>query len=279
MANQKMAEFWAAYAPTWLELEDDLEAQLGGIGRLAMEPLVLGRGHHVIDVGCGSGTTTRELARRVAPDGTALGVDIAAEMLELARRKAADEGVDNVEFLRADAQVHDLGEHRFDSAYSRLGVMFFADPVAAFANIRRALKPGGQLVFLCFQPLAANEWTLVPAQVAMAVTGTPPAPPDPDRPDPFSLSDPERVRQILNEAGYESIHIEPRADWIVTPEDRISETARTRARIGAVARVLVGADDATRARVIEAIAEEMRSRVEDGEVRLSRGTLLVTARA
>ena len=119
-------------------------------------------GQRVVDLGCGSGRTTLELAARVGPGGEAVGVDISAGMLARARERAARSGTGNVEFVYADVQVHELGEALFDAAYSRFGVMFFADPVAAFANIRKALRPGAVLSFVCWQSVFDNEWMLHP---------------------------------------------------------------------------------------------------------------------
>src|SRR6202035_404031 len=114
LANSEAAEFWAEMAPTWVEVEDQLEQVSGEPGRLAMDRLGLESGQAVVDLGCGTGRTTLELARRVGPGGRAVGVDIAAGMVARARDHAAEAGVDNVEFIQGDVQAHDLGEGRFD---------------------------------------------------------------------------------------------------------------------------------------------------------------------
>jgi SAM-dependent methyltransferase len=139
-ANVEQAEFWSQLAPTWLEFEDQLEQAGGPPGELAMARLELLPGQRVVDLGCGSGRTTLELAARVGPGGEVAGVDISAGMLARARERAARSGTGNVEFVYADVQVHELGEAHFDAAYSRFGVLFFADPVAAFANNRVAWR-------------------------------------------------------------------------------------------------------------------------------------------
>ena len=169
-ANVEQAEFWSQLAPTWLEFEDQLEQVGGPPGELAMARLELLPGQRVVDLGCGSGRTTLELAARVGPGGEVAGVDISAGMLARARERAARSGTGNVEFVHADVQVHELGEARFDAAYSRFGVMFFVDPVAAFANIRKALRPGAVLSFVCWQSVFDNEWMLIPGA---AVGGSP----------------------------------------------------------------------------------------------------------
>ena len=244
-----------------------------------MDRLELRPGQRVVDLGCGSGRTTLELAARVGPGGEVAGVDISAEMLARGRERAARLGAGNVEFLHADAQVHDFGEARFDAAYSRFGVMLFTDPVAAFANVRRALRPGGALSFACWQGVSGNEWMLIPGAAVAEVTGSLPPMPGPDEPGPFSLADPARVRAVLGAAGFGSIAITPHADHVVISEDRIPEVAVTSVRVGGVRQALRDADDHTRQRALAAIQTALRARLRDGEVRASRGVLLVTGSA
>jgi len=137
--NIEQAEFWSQVAPTWLEQEEQLEMAAGLPGQQAMDRLKLLPGQRVLDLGCGSGRTTLELASAVGPSGRVVGLDIAAEMLTRAQKRAAQAGAGNIKFLHADVQVHDFGTDRFDAAYSRFGVMFFADPAAAFGNVLRML--------------------------------------------------------------------------------------------------------------------------------------------
>jgi SAM-dependent methyltransferase len=157
---------------------------------------------HVLDIGCGTGQTTRQAAR-TAQAGSALGVDISAPAIERARELAQTEGLGNVTFEHANAQVHRFPQQRFDLAISRFGTMFFDDPVAAFANIRRALRPSGRLVMMVWQAQERNEWDIAIHQsiagpqgpVAAASAGQ----------DPFSLGDPPTVEQILGAAGLADI--------------------------------------------------------------------------
>ncbi len=278
-ANVEQAEFWSQLAPTWLEFEDQLEQVGGPPGELAMARLELLPGQRVVDLGCGSGRTTLELAARVGPGGEAVGVDISAGMLARARERAARSGTGNVEFVYADVQVHELGEARFDAAHSRFGVMFFADPVAAFANIRKALRPGAVLSFVCWQSVFDNEWMLIPGAAVAGVTGSLPPMPGPDEPGPFSLADPGRVHAVLVAAGFGSVTVAPHADYVVISEDQIPEAARASVRVGGIRDALRDADDHTHQRALAAIEEALRARVQDGEVRASRGVLLVTGSA
>lgn len=160
------------------------------------------RGDHVLDIGCGAGQTTRQAAR-VAVDGAALGVDVSAPMLQRARQLSAEEGLQNVTFEQVDAQTHGFTEAQFDLCISRFGTMFFADPVTAFANIGRALRPGARLVLLVWQSRDHNEWAI---EIDRALNADQSLSSNTDRPDAFSLGDPDHAREILTAAGF--THVE-----------------------------------------------------------------------
>ncbi|WP_457309967.1 class I SAM-dependent methyltransferase [Sphingomonas sp. UYAg733] len=161
--------------------------------------LKVGRQDHVLDIGCGAGQSTREAARAAA-EGSAVGVDMSEEMLEVARRRSADAGLHNVSFELGDAQVHEFPPAQFDLCISRFGTMFFVDPVAAFANIGRALRPGARLVMMTWQDRERNEWA-VAIQQALMPTGVSPANASPA----FSLADRAVTARILIAAGFASI--------------------------------------------------------------------------
>ena len=160
----------------------------------------------MLDVGCGTGGPTRDVAH-VATDGEVTGIDLSTRMLELARERSADEGLDNVTFVRGDAQVFPFEPEELDVAMSSFGTMFFNDPVAAFTNIGGGLRPGGTLALLAWRTLQENDW-LMSLRGALAVGRELPMPP-PDAPTPFALADPERVRTILESAGFQRVDLEP----------------------------------------------------------------------
>jgi SAM-dependent methyltransferase len=162
----------------------------------------ISRGDEVVDVGCGTGLTTREAARAAAP-GRVIGVDVSQRMLERARQVTAAERLDNVRYVLADAQVHRFDRARFDVAISRFGTMFFSDPAAAFANIATALRPGGRLVLLVWQRRESNEW----AQAIDAALGNAAQPPQPSA-DPFALGNAEATMRILEHAGFDEMRFE-----------------------------------------------------------------------
>ena len=210
-ANAQQIDYWNTVAgPTWATFQEQLDRQIEPLGLAAMDQLAPAPGERSLDIGCGCGQTSAALAARVGAEGAVVGVDISAPMLEVARGRPLAAGAAAAQFRQADAQVEDLtaGAGGFDAAYSRFGVMFFEDPAAAFANIRRALRPGGRVVFVCWRPFALNPWMNIPA--AAAAPHLPAmAPPDPAAPGPFAFADDARVRGILGTAGFGAIEIKP----------------------------------------------------------------------
>lgn len=157
-SNAEQARAWdgreGAY---WAEHADRFDRAIGPYDRHFLAAADVSATDHVLDIGCGTGEITRDVARR-ADSGRVLGVDLSAAMLRVARQRAADEGLHNADFVQADAQVHPFPAASFDVAVSRTGTMFFADPVTAFRNIGTAMRPGGRLVQLVWQPPTGNEW-------------------------------------------------------------------------------------------------------------------------
>lgn len=204
--NAAQAQYWnETMGPVWAERQDQLDRQTAPLGLEAMRVLSPASGESVLDIGCGCGQSTVELARRVGPGGSVTGVDISRPMLERARQRPIPPGAACPQFREVDVQTGDLG--KFDAAFSRFGVMFFADPTAAFANVRRALEPRGRLTFVCWRALADNALMRVPAEAASPLL--PPSPPsDPEAPGPFAFADPDRVRRILQGAGFTAIAVE-----------------------------------------------------------------------
>jgi len=209
-SNSQQAEAWdgdeGAFWTAQSQRFDDTMAASQGPFLIAA---AIRDGEHVLDVGCGTGQLTRDVAR-LTPSGSALGVDLSSQMLALARATAAREGLENVRFHQADAQIYPFERDVFDLVVSRMGSMFFGDPVAAFTNLWGALRPGGRLALLTWQGLAENEW-LTEFRSAMAVGRELPVPPS-DAPSPFALSDPVRVRHLLAAAGFVDVSLQGRRD-------------------------------------------------------------------
>jgi SAM-dependent methyltransferase len=201
----QLANWDGAGGGFWAEHADAFDAGIAGYRARFLEAAAITPSARVLDVGCGNGQTTRDVAR-AAPDGAALGVDLSAEMLEVARRRARAEQLGNVTFEQADAQVHRFAEQHFDVVVSRHGAMFFGDPVAAFTNLGRALRPAGRLVLLTWQPFERQEW-LRRFLTILSAGGPVPVPPS-DAPSPFALSDPDRIHGLLSAAGFSDITLE-----------------------------------------------------------------------
>jgi len=200
--NAEQITYWNEQTgPKWVARQALLDGQLATFGEAVLDAAKVGVGDRVLDVGCGCGDTTLALARRAGPRGRAVGVDVSAPMLARARERAAAERCANLEFLEADAQTHPFAPASFDAVVSRFGVMFFADPTAAFRNLRGALAPGGRLAFACWQSLPENPWMLVPIMAAAQHVPLPP-PPAPGAPGPFSFAERDRVEGVLAGAGF-----------------------------------------------------------------------------
>jgi SAM-dependent methyltransferase len=235
--NADQIVYWNALAgASWVAMQARLDRQIEPLGLAATEALAPAPGERLIDIGCGCGQTTLELARRVAPSGEALGVDPSGPMLAVAAGRAADAGLAQARFLQADAQTHPFEAASFDGAFSRFGVMFFADPVAAFANIRRALKSGGRLAFVCWRGMAENPIMTLPVMAAAPLLPQPPAPPPPNAPGPFGLADRGRIEAILSGAGFVDIAIAAH-DQLLTAGD-VDEATENALRIGPLGGIL-----------------------------------------
>lgn len=275
--NADQVEFWnGPAAERWVRHQAELDRALEPFGRAALEAARPRAGERAVDVGCGCGWTTFALAEAVGAGGSVLGVDVSTPMLDLAR--ARGETVANASFALADAAEHPF-EPPVDLVFSRFGVMFFRDPVAAFANLRRALRPGGRAAFVCWGPAAENPWFRVPMGAAGSVVPLP-EPAGPEEPGPFSFDDRGRVERVLAGAGFGGIGIARSSpDFYLGPD---VETAATFAvETGPVSRLLAEADDATRSRVRAAIREALAPHVDaHGKgVRLPTSTWIVTASA
>ena len=176
------------------------------LGESVIDTLAPQPGEHVLDIGCGCGHTSLSLADRVGAEGSVTGVDISAPMLAVANHLAGERT--SIQFVEADAQTHAFEPERYDVVFSRFGVMFFEDPVAAFANIRSALRTSGRLAFCCWQPRAVNPFMTVPAMAALELLPAPPEMP-PRTPGPFAFEEADYIGEILTSAGFGSVAVTP----------------------------------------------------------------------
>jgi SAM-dependent methyltransferase len=275
IANVEQDEYWNTAGGThWVEHQDRFDAMLAPLESRLHDAAAISASDHVLDVGCGCGSTTRAAAR-TAMAGDALGIDLSAAMLERARAVAEQDGLTNVRFVRGDAQVYRFDEAAFDLTISRFGVMFFSDPTAAFTNLARAVRGSGRTVFLCWQDLLDNEWILVPRIAAAAHVPVPEF--SPDEPGPLSLGDPDRVRTILTAAGWRDVDLDEVRGAIRLGADA-DDTAAFLGGTGSVRRLFEGVDEATVGRAMDSVREALVSYETPSGVFLGSAAWLVSAR-
>ena len=256
----------------WAGNADYFDRSVAEHHRRLLEAAAIAGSDRVLDIGCGTGQTTRDAARQ-APDGSALGVDLSAQMLDVARSRAAAEGLTNVSFIQADAQIHGFDAAVFDVAIGRTSAMFFADRVAAFTNIAGALVPGGRLALVTWQGLAGNEW-LREISGALAAGRDLPTPPS-DAPGPFSLSDPRVIRDVLTSAGFDDIAV----DGSEAPMWFGADAADAhRFVLGLMGWMLQGLDDEARGRALEDLEATMASHATEAGVLFESAAWVITAR-
>jgi SAM-dependent methyltransferase len=244
-ASDQSAYWNGAGANRWSEGCNAPDAVFAPIAELLYARARPAPGERVVDVGCGCGATAVELARRVGPTGRAVGVDISAAMIAEARRRAPAGGA--AEFLVADAATHVFAPASIDLLFSRFGVMFFADPALAFANLRKATKRGGRLVFACWRELARNPWHTVPLEAACKHVPRP-REPGPDEPGPFSLADEARLRRVLAAAGFVRVAPTPvEFDLDLAAGKGFDAAVETPFHIGFASRALENQPEASRA--------------------------------
>jgi SAM-dependent methyltransferase len=257
----------------WAEVREPLERQLAPLGRHALAALAPRPGESVLDIGCGGGETALELARAVAPDGRVVGIDLSAAVLAFARRTA--KGCEQVRFIQADAQLFPFELASLDAAFSRFGVMFFADPTAAFINIRRGLRPNGRLAFVCWRALEENPLDLLPLEAAAAHLPPQPAH-DPDAPGPFAFASPGRVRAILEGAGFAEIAIAAHDEQVGSGD--LDTMLAVCSRVGALGRIL-RENPELQAAALPAVRSALAAHDGPEGVRLNVAVWVVTARA
>jgi len=278
------AEYWNGEVGTrWARNQTVLDAVFAPLTEALFARAALRTGESVLDIGCGSGATTLEAARRVGPEGGVTGADISVPLLAVARGRAEAEaaGAAPIRFVEADVESADLGT--YGQALSRFGVMFFPDSARAFANIRRMLHPEGQLTFLCWRALAENHWVTVPREAVVPLLPEIPQPPPSDTPGPFRFAAADPLVALLRGAGFGTVTCDAidrdvelgRAD---TDAKAAEAAAHVALNLGPTAHLVREAEPDLRARAATAVTAALRPLATGGSVRLRAACWLVQTR-
>jgi len=278
--NADQIAYWNDKAAlTWTAFQDRIDRIFAPLTAVILDAAAPVAGERALDIGCGCGATVLELARRVGPAGSVLGLDVSEPMSARARERIAPAGIGNAEVRVSDASATMFPRDDADLLFSRFGVMFFADPAAAFANLRRAMRPGGRLLFAAWRPMLDNAWFSVPLEAARALL-PPQPPPEPEAPGPFAFADTGRVRRILAEARWQHVGIKPHdAAMRLAGPGQIEDATEFATRVGPLARALAEVEPDLRLRARQAVADALG--VFDGPngITLSGSIWIVSAQA
>lgn len=258
----------------WVDAQQVLDRMFKPFEDRLAEAVRAAAAHRVLDVGCGTGSTTLAVARLLGAEGRCTGIDISEPMIAAAQTRAEREGTP-ARFVRADAQTHAFEPASFDMVISRFGVMFFDDPASAFANLRRAARDGAELRFVAWRSAAENPFMTTAERAAAPLLPNLPAR-RPDAPGQFAFADRQRVRAILEEGGWGEIDIRPIDVPCALPE---KELVGYLTRLGPVGLVLQEADERTRTRIVETVRAAFDPYVHGDEVRFTAACWMVGARA
>ena len=277
-ANAAQIEHWNSEpGQHWVDQQDRYDRMLAPYADQLLEAAAIEREDHVLDVGCGTGTTTLRAAGAAAP-GQVLAIDISQPMITQARRRAKDQGIENARFEVADVQTVALDPRVQDVAISRFGTMFFGDPTAAFTNVRTGMRANGRLAFVCWQPLAQNEWMLRPG-AALAEVLPMPEPGEPGSPGPFAFGDPDYVGTVLRDAGFRAVELEPLVGSVLLGGGgSLDETLHWLRGTNVARTVLRDADPDAVGRVVASVRAALAPHEGPDGVRLGAAAWLVRAR-
>lgn len=272
-SNADQIAYWNGdVGARWAAQQARLDTMLAPISDAVLKAANVKPGELALDIGCGCGDTSIKLAKAGA---RVLGADVSAPMLALAKRRAAE--TSGATFVEADAATHRFDAQSFDLLFSRFGVMFFADPDAAFAHMRKALKPTGRVAFVCWRDWRENEWVRVPI---MAIRPHVPPQPQlgPEDPGPFALADPVRLRRVLANGGFDAITLQP-FDTRVEVGTTLDDTIAYLQEFGPVSRALKDASSAQREQAAGALREALAPHAKTTPITLGAAVWIVTAKA
>jgi len=274
--SEQIAEWNGALGQRWIAMRQEIDRIVVPFGDAALRAAAPQPGERVIDIGCGCGDTSIEIARMVGATGSVLGIDVSQPMLEVARSRGALANGAHLAFRNGDVSEAELPAN-IDLLFSRFGVMFFSQPSPTFSHLRQSLRADGRCVFVCWRTPRDNAWAMTPLSAARKAMGITPAPADPDAPGPFAFADEERLRTILSDAGFGAIDVQ-RFDAAISLGATPRAGAESVVQIGPVSRLVreVGAEhlpiilDAVERALVPLAAP-------DGHVSLNGSTWIVSA--
>jgi SAM-dependent methyltransferase len=274
--SEQIAEWNGELGQRWVAMQAEIDRIVVPFGDAAIDLAAPQPGERVIDVGCGCGDTSIEIARRVGASGAVLGIDVSQPMLEVARSRGALANRAHLAFRDGDASAAELPVNQ-DLLFSRFGVMFFGQPSAAFRHLRNSLRMGGRCVFVCWRAPRDNPWTMVPLSAARKAMGVTPPPADPNAPGPFAFADEERLRGILADAGFDAIELQ-RFDASLAIGATPRAAAEIAAQVGPVSRFVREAGAEHLPVIVDAVEQALVPfAAPDGCVTLGGSTWLVSA--
>ncbi len=277
--NADQIAYWnAKAADTWTALQDRTDALFAGLTHAAIDRLAPRPGDCALDIGCGCGATVLDLARRVGEQGKVLGLDVSAAMVARARERISAAGLINAEVELRDAASIKLLPVTADLVFSRFGVMFFADPTAAFMRLREVMKPGGRMLFVAWRRLDENPWFAIPLEAGRPLLPEQPHP-EPGLPGPFAFADRDRVTALLTKAGWRDISVTREdVELRLAGQGSLDDAAHLAMSIGPLARALGGADPVLREKVGEAVRQALAPYDTLGGIKLGASVWFVSAR-
>jgi SAM-dependent methyltransferase len=275
--SEQIAEWNGALGQRWVAMRQEIDAFVVPFGDAALEVAAPQPGERVIDVGCGCGDTSIELARMVGAAGAVLGIDVSQPMLAVARSRGALANGAHLDFRDGDASEAALPANT-DLLFSRFGVMFFSQPTPAFSHMRKSLRAGGRCVFVCWRTPRDNPWAMTPLSAARAAMGVTPAAADPNAPGPFAFADEERLRAILSGAGFGAIDVQ-RFDTAISLGTTPRAAADRAMQIGPVSRLVRESGAEHLPIILDAVERALAPlAAPDGHVSLNGSTWIISAK-
>ena len=252
--NQEQKEFWnEKKGKIWVSLESNIDKMLGPLGHHAIKILNPKSGEKILDIGCGTGSTSQSLSKLVGENGLITGIDISEPILRFAKNQLENRNIKNIDFIQEDAQTFNLSNFNYDAIFSRFGIMFFEDPFFAFKNIKKSLNSKGRITFICWSTREENDWITLSSKVASQFLELPPKN-NPREPGPFAFEEYSYIKEILTKSGWKNINIKNHKENIIVGKT-LDHAAAFLSKMGPMSVPFENSNEKTKAKVIEALKE------------------------